>query len=400
MSQAGRTAPSGWRRLRRVALALILGVVALAALTGFVVTNRLAAAFAEPLALGSARLRLVDVDHGLFRTRVHYALAWPLGNGEQARLVLEQRIDHGPWPLQRLASGRWAAAVLASQLRVTDAVLARDGATRALPLQIMAELSLGYTGVIDASVRIDAPDLPLGPVSLVLDKLDLTARYALAGNELEATLGADGLAVRQGGEASVQLLMLRHTLSAQLTEEYPALAGHGSARTLVMWGQPIGSVHQVLDLQGLNVAALGAALQGQKTAWPRALPPAATLTGELLGVRHPEGVVSLSVQRAAQTPGLRVLFVLPRAVVRAAVAAPAALAALGPPGGSLARQQADMAYALMSGQLLNTGLVQSSPSGLVADLALSADGVVVNGEAHDWPRFHRRFFPAAEEPAR
>ncbi len=389
---------------------LITGLVlaGVPALTGVVVANRLSTALAEPVRVGSGELRLLALEQGLWRSQVRYELSWPLGNGERVRLALDQDIQHGPWSM------RAGLVALASTLRVAEAVIERDGVAHAppryLPLQFTLDARLGYNGVAHATLQMDALDLPLGPVSVAVDDAALSLRYALVGGALDAHLSTQQLALRQGGAPTVRMEQVQHTLSAQLDAQHLALDWQGAAKALALWGQAIGPLQQALTLQEVNSVALSEALRGRSEAWADALPTSARLTGELLGVRHPAGAVSLRVERSTAEmdstvetgntpgPGLQLHFVLPKAVVLAAVAAPAGLAALATPGspaGRIADQQAQMVYALISGQVLATGLVQQGQEGLRADLKLSATGVEVNGETHDWPRFRSRFFPDA-----
>lgn len=384
-----------WQRkrwLRNTLLALLLGLPVLTVLAGWLLSSLLAVALKNPLALGDARLTLNHVDHGFLSTRLHYTLAWPLGNGKRVQLALEQRLDPGPWPWHSLKKGDYAPALLASTLHATHAALGPEGAPAMLPLQLALALRVGMGGGLAAELQADVPDLPLGALSVQAEQLQVRVQHHWWNQRVDTTLQAQRLGLRQGGEESAGLEGIAHHLAGTL-EGPIRLQSKATVQQLALWGQALGPLNHALDVQGVDGNALAKAMGGDTSAWPQALPPGARLNGAVLQVQHAQAATEVHVRAHADTnTPLAVDIRLPQSAWVDAVQATPALAQW-PGKAALAQQQAQMTFALVKGQLQASGWFMSDAQGLYSALGFGPTGAVVNGEAMSWEAFALRFFP-------
>ena len=391
-----------WRRARTW-LWLLAGLTTLAlllaGLTGLLLRQPLSALQRQPLALGhGAELRVEALHGGWFSTAAELSLTQPAA----APLHLRLRLQHGPWPLDRLRQGDLRPAALSARLQALATVA---------PARLQGDLRLGYLASLQANLQLSGLLLPLGGWSLQPDDLQLALQASPFGAALQLTaaaLRADSrpvaaLAVQaqqwrlqadidsplhhpqaqlQLSAAQLQLAQGSHPLLAvQGLSQQAALAQPGEladlrlqaqAAQLSLWGQPIGPLAQHVVVEGFSPAGLGAALGGQAAAWAEALPVASTAAGEVLAVSSGAGRSRLALHKAAGAPGLQVEALLSRPQFLAAVAGNPALASQGE---RISQQQAGQFYALVSQPLLQSGLFQAAETGLQARLLLDAQGL-------------------------
>lgn len=379
--------------LRNTVLAVVLGVPLLTMLLGWALSSLMAGALEKPVALGAATLTLRDVEHGFFSNRLHYTLAWPLGNGEHASISLEQRLDPGPWPLQALQDGDWRPALLASNLYSTGATLGPQDAPRPLPLRLQLNLRASPTGALSAQWQAHAPELPFGPVSVQAEQVRIDLQYAWWNHGVQTQLQAQRIGLRQGGEESLRLQDVQHRLSGMLGKR-SQLQSQATAQHVALWGQSLGRLTHSLDMHDVDTAALSQAMGGDTAAWPQALPPGAQLDGVLLSVEHPQAATVARVQAdTATSPSLTMEMTLPRSVVLDTLQAAPRLTQLHADAAPLAQQQAEMVFEVISGQLVASGWIQAQDDGLRSTLHWQAEHVVVNGERLSWQDYLQRFFP-------
>jgi len=365
--------PRSWAWLGGALLVLVIGI---AGLSGLVLRQQLAPLQSAPLLLDNGARVQVEALHGnWFSTQAVVRLDWPLDSQRQLLLRLAGNFSHGPLPWQRLAQFDLRPAAFAGHLQLLSLDEARGEQLQALAASFDADLRVTYPGHLQTALKADIEQLPMGVWQLAAQGLQLELEMAASAAEGRLQLSAERLELRQGGAPLLRLRGIEQQGQLDTGAAGAKLALQAVVNELALWDQPLGQLSQNLQAEGIGLQPLLQALGGQTQAWAEALPAASEVQGTLLELENHHGNSQLRLDKPVGPQPLQIQAQLSRPMFLAAVENNAALQSQG---SGIARQQALQLYAMVSQPLLQTGLFQSSDTGLRAELELDAAGLRSN----------------------
>lgn len=177
---------------------------------GIAETNEL---FTQEIPQFDASLSLAEIDRGWFSTTARYHLTFTLEEGEEPKtLVFADRLEHGPFPVSRLMSGRLAPVMAQSHFALeenefTAPLFAAAGGKAPL----FGELTLSYSREQDAVIETAPLDMVEGGDRLRVSpaRLAYSASAEMKEITLEATLGEVDLTFTDESSGKLGLMRMR-----------------------------------------------------------------------------------------------------------------------------------------------------------------------------------------------
>jgi uncharacterized protein YdgA (DUF945 family) len=248
------------------AAGVVVGVVVVAGIawtgaswyTGTQVESKLQESIAKvneqlkTLAPGSnASLALASFERGVFSSTAHYSLKVPRKEAkdgaaaETAEFLVNDHIEHGPFPLGNLKAGHFGPVMASShaQLEKNDTVAAWFAATKG-QAPITSDLSLAYGGNVDGRVQLAPAEYASGSDSLKFSGLTLNVDARNGGESAKVTGTMDSLVIG-GKEADADKL-------TQFT-----VAGMNLDSDMKMGPSKLYTGKNTLTLKQIDVAATG-----------------------------------------------------------------------------------------------------------------------------------------------
>jgi uncharacterized protein YdgA (DUF945 family) len=208
-----------------VGLAVVAGVASTAGAwyTGQQLPARLASGIADANAefktvtpgLGvDVELELLSLETGLFSSTAHYRIKAKgdlTTTGDETKaiddeLLLVDRIEHGPFPLSRLMRLQLMPVMLKNNIELESSPLVAPWfeVTKGLS-PFTAQASIGYTGSVNSTLKLQAVDFNKDGASLKFSGLDINARVGAGQQSFKVDGNMDSLVLVGNDQTQIAL---------------------------------------------------------------------------------------------------------------------------------------------------------------------------------------------------